>query len=241
MTDAVTSIKDRTGSEREWRPHPRAGHTFLYHLTGRLLRLFFRVYARWQVIGRENVPKTGGILLVANHASYLDPPLLGAALYGYRRIWCIAKSELWRSPILAYLLAHIKGYPIKRHTADRAALRQMLEWLAAGDAVTMFPEGERTRDGHLHAAQPGIALLVQKSGVPVVPVALLGTYAMLPAHRKSLRRVPLKVVFGTPLQFGPETTREEVTNTIMQTIASLMTANGQPTEPPVPEDNPPCP
>ncbi|HZT40914.1 MAG TPA: lysophospholipid acyltransferase family protein [Chthonomonadaceae bacterium] len=228
--------------EREWRPHPRAGHTFLYHLTGRVLRLFFRVYGRWQIVGLENVPREGGALLVANHASYLDPPLLGASLYRIRRVWFLAKSELWKNPALAALLAHMMARPIQRHSADRATLKQALEWLAKGEAVAMFPEGERTRTGHLQPAQPGIALLAQKSGAPVVPVALLGTYVMLPSHRKSLRHAPLKVVFGAPLTFSAKAERDEVTATIMQTIAALMTAHGQPTEPPVESvEAAPCP
>jgi 1-acyl-sn-glycerol-3-phosphate acyltransferase len=227
---------------REWRPHPRAGHTFLYHLTGRALRLFFRIYGRWQIVGQENVPREGAILLVANHASYLDPPILGASLYQVRRVWFLAKSELWQNPALAFFLSHVMARPIQRHSADRATLKQVLEWLAQGEAVAMFPEGERTRTGHLNPAQPGIALLAQKSGAPVVPVALLGSYAMLPVHRKSLRRVPLKVVFGATMTFGPKATREEVTATIMQTIAALMTAHGQPTEPPeAPVEAAPCP
>ena len=217
---------------QEWRSHPRAGHTFLYHLAGRALRLFFRVYGRWQIVGQENVPREGAVLLVANHASYLDPPILGASLYRVRRVWFLAKSELWENPALAFLLSHLMARPIQRHAADRATLKQALEWLAKGEAVAMFPEGERTRTGHLNPAQPGIALLAQRSGAPVVPVALLGTYDMLPAHRKSLRRAPLKVVFGAPFTFNPKATREEVTMTIMQAIAALMTAHGQPTEPP---------
>ena len=122
--------------------------------------------------------------------------------------------------------------PIQRHTADRATLKQALDWLAKGEVVAMFPEGERTRTGHLQPAQPGIALLAQKSGAPVVPVALMGTYDMLPAHRKSLRRAQLKVVFGAPMTFAPKAEREEVTTKIMESIAALMTAHGRPTEPP---------
>ncbi|HLV80120.1 MAG TPA: lysophospholipid acyltransferase family protein [Chthonomonadaceae bacterium] len=227
---------------REWRPHPHAGHTFLYHLAGRALRLFFRLYGRWQVVGRENVPREGGVLLAANHASYLDPPILGASLYRVRRVWFLAKSELWQNPMLAFLLGHVLARPLQRHTADRATLKQALEWLAQGDAVAMFPEGERTRTGNLQPGQPGIALLAQKSGAPVVPVAILGTYAMLPAHRKSLQRAPLKVVFGAPMTFRPKAAREEVTAAIMQAIAALMTAHGQPTGPPAPSmEATPCP
>ncbi|HZO90144.1 MAG TPA: lysophospholipid acyltransferase family protein [Chthonomonadaceae bacterium] len=220
--------------EQEWKPYPRAGYNPIYHLVGVALRLFFRLYARWKVVGLENVARTGGLLLAANHASYLDPPLLGAALYGYRRLWIMAKAELWQSRLMAFLCDRCMGFPIRRHSADRATLRRVLDWLAQGEAVAMFPEGERTRDGLLHPALPGIALLAQKSGVPVVPVAILGTYEMLPANRKSIRRVPITIAFGKPLRFGPDAAREEITTAVMDAIAALMTANGRPTSPPTP-------
>ena len=212
-----------------WQPYSRAGHTPLYYIAGVALRLFYGLYGRWTIIGLSNVPKTGGVLLAGNHASLLDPPMVGAALFGYRRLWFMAKIELWDTKIGRYVMDRIMGFPVRRPT-----IRRTLAWLALGDAIAIFPEGERSEDGALQPAQPGIALLVQKSAVPVIPVAIIGTFEMWPKGQRRLKRVPLTIAFGTPIQFPPDTTREAITSTIMQKIAELLTENGRPTEAPGP-------
>ena len=218
----------------EWRPFPRAGHTPFYYVAGTALRLFYGLYGRWKIVGIENVPRTGGVLLAANHVSNLDPPMVGGALFGYRRLRFMAKIELWSTRIGRYVMNRIMSFPVKRGTADRPTIRRTLEWLAQGDAIAIFPEGERSENGKLQPAQPGVALLVQKSGAPVIPVAIVGTYEMWPKGHKKLRRVPLTIAFGEPIQFPPNSSRETITTTIMTKIAELLTANGQPTDPPGP-------
>lgn len=219
---------------QEWQPFPRAGHTPVYYIAGTALRLFYSLYGRWTVIGRENVPRTGGVLLAGNHVSLLDPPMVGGALFGYRRVRFMAKIELWSNKIGGFIMDRIMSFPVKRGTADRATIRRTLEWLAQGDAIAIFPEGERSEDGKLQPAQPGVALLVQKSGVPVVPVAIIGTHKMFPKGQKRLKRVPLRIAFGKPIYFPPGAARETITSEIMARIAELLTENGQPTDPPPP-------
>jgi 1-acyl-sn-glycerol-3-phosphate acyltransferase len=216
----------------EWKPFPRAGHTPLYYVAGVALRLFYWLYGRWRISGLENVPKSGAILLAGNHASLLDPPMVGAALFGYRRVRFMAKIELWSKPIGRYVMDRTMSFPVKRGTADRATIRRTLEWLAKGDAIAIFPEGERSEDGKLRPAQAGVALLVQKSGAPVIPVAIIGTYEMFPKGRKKFKRVPLKIAFGKPIQFPPDAPRGTITSVLMEKIAELLTENGQPTSPP---------
>lgn len=217
----------------ERRPLSRLDHKIMNRLISLAAKLFFRFYGRWRVYGLENIPKTGGLLFVANHASYIDPPLGWAAADPVRRVWGIAKSELWDKRYVGYILDCIGVFPVHRQSADRAMFRRALELLAQGEAVGLFPEGTRTANGELQPPRSGIALLVQKSGVPVVPVGLLGTFEMLPRNRKSLKRVPLTVVFGKPLEFSREATREEITSSLMRAIAQLMTEHGRPTAPPV--------
>jgi 1-acyl-sn-glycerol-3-phosphate acyltransferase len=221
--------------ESSQRPRQRLDHRLGYHLLAWGLRLFFRVYGRWKIIGQENVPPAGPVLFVGNHASTVDPPLAWAALYGTRKMWGIARDGLWKHPVMAYIINCIGAIPVKRQKADRAMLRQALAALEHGDTVGLFPEGTRTYDGLLNPAQPGIAVLVQKSGAPVVPMAFIGTYEMLPRNRKSLKRVPLTVVFGKPIPFPPDATRETITTMVMEAIAALLTAHGRPTTPPTPE------
>lgn len=232
MTAEAADKPKRTVPE-DWQPFPRAGYTPTYYIAGTLLRLFYWLYGRWTIIGLENVPRTGGVLLAGNHVSLLDPPMVGGALFGYRRVRFMAKIELWSTRIGHFVMDRIMSYPVKRGTADRPTIRRTLEWLAQGDAIAIFPEGERSEDGKLQPAQPGIALLVQKSGVPVIPVAIVGTYEMWPRGRKKLKRVPLKIAFGQPILFPQGATREQITSLLMERIAELLTANGQPTDPPV--------
>jgi 1-acyl-sn-glycerol-3-phosphate acyltransferase len=203
-----------------------------HHLLARLVRLLLRLYARWQIIGLENIPPTGPVLFAANHASYLDPLVGFAAVYGTRRMWGVAKIELWKGKLLSFLMDAIGSIPVQRNTADRVMIRRVLDLLARGETVGIFPEGTRTPDGKLQPAQPGLALLAQKSGAPIVPVALIGAYEMLSRDSKKLKRGKLKVIFGKPITFAPGCPREEILTATMAAIADLMTANGYPMEPP---------
>lgn len=199
---------------------------------GLLAQLFFRFYGCLKIVGLENVPRTGGVLLAGNHASNLDPVLGWASLRGYRHLWGIAKSDLFQNRVLAYCIHSMGSIPIRRGVVDRTVFKRTLELLAQGNAVGLFPEGTRTHDGLLNPGQPGVGLMVQKSGVPVVPTALIGTFKMLPRGAKKLRRVPLTMAFGKPMVFPPDTSRQVIADAIMTAIAELLTANGCPTDPP---------
>jgi 1-acyl-sn-glycerol-3-phosphate acyltransferase len=213
----------------------RLDHRLGFFCLGVLFRLFFRLYGRWKIVGIENVPRTGAVIFACNHASYIDPPLGWAAIWGYRKMYGVAKAELWKRPSLAYILNCMSAIPVRRHTADRAMLRRCLEVLACGETVGIFPEGTRTYDGLLNPAEPGLGLLYQKTQAPIVPLCLIGNYEMLPRKAKRLKRVPLIVAFGKPLEFDKSASREEIGAAAMREIARLMTENGRPMEPPAPE------
>jgi 1-acyl-sn-glycerol-3-phosphate acyltransferase len=213
--------------------HFRFDRLIVHHLLGRTVRLLFRLYSRWQIVGLENIPRTGPLLFAANHASYIDPLLGWSAVYGTRRMWGVAKQELWHGKVLSYLMDSIGSIPVQRGAADRVMIRRVLDLLARGETVGIFPEGTRTLDGKLQPAQPGLAMLAQKSGAPIVPVAMIGTYEMLPRDSKKFKRGRLKVIFGKPLSFALNCPRQEILDTVMAAIADLMTANGHPMEPPV--------
>lgn len=207
-----------------------------YHITGIVLRIFFKLYGRLQIIGLwENVPRTGPILFCANHASNVDPPISWAAFYGHRRMRGVAKVELWKNKPFGYVMNAHGAISVNRGTADRGMIRAVCEGLELGDAIGIFPEGTRTYDGKLNPGMPGIGLLVQKSGAPVVPIAVLGTFEMLPRGSKRMKRTRLKIVFGKPIQYPKDMPREKIAENIMVEIAALMTQNGVPTDPPGPE------
>ena len=233
MSEPAVTHANPPVSTTDWTPPPGALRSLTFRFIARSAQILFRLLWRCQVIGLENIPRTGGVLLACNHVSNLDPPLLGCMIYRIRPSRFMGKTELWNNRFFSKIVEQVGGFPVQRHTADRATLRRVLDWLKVGEAVAMFPEGERSLDGTLQPAQPGITLLVQKSGVPVVPVACVGTYASWPRGRKLPRLVPLKLVFGKPITFSPTAKREEVTTILMQAIADLLTANGQPTDAPI--------
>ncbi len=200
-----------------------------YNIVRMIFRFFLRFYGRWEIRGVQHIPTSGPAILAPNHVSYLDPLLAATPLK--RPVWFVAKEELWRVPVLNWLLPRCHAFPIKPGTPDRAALRRALAELSAGHLLCIFPEGTRSDDGNLLPAEPGIALLVKHSGAPVIPVAIIGSEKMLPSNARRLRRAKLLVVYGDPIFFTPDSSRDEIVGAVMQAIADLLTANGRPSIP----------
>lgn len=146
----------------------------LYRFGHFLFRIFFRLFHRFRVEGVENVPTHGGVLLVANHASLVDPPLLGVAMR--RPVHFMAKAELYKIPLLRWALPRVNAFPVRRGGADRSAIRTSIELLKRGEVIGIFPEGTRSPTGELLPPQRGAALIALRANVPVVPVALVGTF-----------------------------------------------------------------
>lgn len=172
---------------------------FLYRISWHCCRAIFATCFRWEVRHAELVPHTGGVILAANHASYLDPPLIGAALA--RPVTYLARKSLFRFPPLGWLLRRYHCIPVDRDAAAPVGLRTLLERLQAGDAVLLFPEGTRSPDGRIYPAQAGLGLLVLRSTAPVVPIRISGTFEALSRHHRWPRFRPVRVVFGEPLTF----------------------------------------
>jgi len=185
------------------------------------------IFGRCRYIDPDNVPKTGAVIIAPNHVSYLDPPTAGS---GYRRVThFMAKQELFKIPVLGWLIKAVGSFPVKQHSADRNALRTALELLSKGEVVCIFPEGTRSLDGKLLPAQAGIGMIAIKSRAPVVPVALIGTERVLPPHSFFFHFSRVTVVYGRPMTFDDLYNRglereavEEVGRRIMSAIASLL-------------------
>jgi 1-acyl-sn-glycerol-3-phosphate acyltransferase len=162
----------------------------------------YRLMARLRVEGAKHVPRDGAVILAPNHLSAADWPAVGLA--SPRLPWFMAKEELFETPILAPLIRLCHAYPVKRDTADRAALRWTEELLRHGQVVVIFPEGQVSPDARFQPLKPGLALLALRTGATVVPVGLLGTERLMPyGHRfPHLLREPVIVRFGTPLPLG---------------------------------------
>lgn len=187
----------------------------LYTFAHTLLRGLSVVF-RMRVYHSERVPLDGPLIVAANHVSYFDPPMLGAALP--RPVSYMAKQELFAIPLLGRAIAAVGAYPVDRHGSAGAAIKRSVEVLRAGGAVGIFPEGTRNREGS-GVAQLGVALLASLTHAPVLPVALIGTAQMSRLHQ-------IKVVIGEPLALPSErkATREELakfTDRVMESIRAL--------------------
>lgn len=171
----------------------------IYRLGWHGYRALFRFYFRWSVYNAERVPLQGGVILASNHASYLDPPLVGAGLR--RAINYLARENLFRFPVIGWVLHHWQVVPVDREGGGAAGLRAILERLLAGGAIILFPEGTRTHDGKLQPARSGIGLTVIKSVAPVVPVRVFGTFKAYGRHLHFPRPYRVAVKYGQPMHF----------------------------------------
>ena len=172
----------------------------IYFLGWSFFRLSFRLYFRWKVIDPENVPATGPVILASNHASFLDPPLVGAA--ANREINYLARESLFRFPGIGWLLRKVNAVPVDREGGGAAGLRAIFDRLLKGGAIILFPEGTRSPDGTLQKAKSGIGLTVIKSEAPVVPVRVFGTFEAYSRHHAIPRPRKVAVQFGKPLDFA---------------------------------------
>ena len=176
----------------------------MYNFLCLLLGAIFSIFFRWKVIGAENIPAAGGVIIAANHVSLWDPPVLGAAIP--RRIHFMAKEELFTNPVFSWLITKLGAFPVKRGIADRTAIRTALSLLENGSVLGLFPEGTRSKTGVLGAPEPGLAMLAIKAGVPVVPAAIVGTNKLL---RDGHIFPQFRVIFGEPLSLARDTAGKE--------------------------------
>ena len=186
-----------------------------------LARTVARLCFGFRVIG--SVPKHGGLLVAANHASYFDIPLLGCGMF--RRAWYLGRSDLFM-PGLKGILQWLGWIPLKLGRLDRKAFDRAITLIKAGKVVVIFPGG-RSLDGRLRHPKSGLGMIVAQTGCQVVPAYLKGTFDVLPAGAKRPRFHPVSVSFGSPLSFSREGHSEtkqfyqEVSRVVMERIAAL--------------------
>jgi 1-acyl-sn-glycerol-3-phosphate acyltransferase len=198
--------------------------TWFYYVGRIIARILLTIFTRWQVRGKENIPSTGPLLVVANHVATADPPLLGVSLS--RKHIFMAKDTLFRSRFNSYFVRNFGAFPVRRGRLDTKALRQADQILEQGLVLVMFPEGTRSQ-GSLQRALPGSALIAARSGVPILPVGLTGT-ERIRGIKWLIRRPRLRVNIGHPFSL-PSTngrlTKErlvEYADLIMRHIAELV-------------------
>lgn len=180
-------------------------------------RIFKPLY-RIEILGLENFPKEGGVLLCANHIDNLDPPVVG--ITAPRPVVFMGKEELFKAPVIKTLMKNLNVVPIKRGASDREALRKGISVLKEGHVLGFFPEGTRSKTGELGEGKPGAGFFALRTNAAVVPCAIIGNY-------KPFKK--LKVVFGKPIEM--DSLREnkanagEVSGVIMKHIQKLIETN----------------
>ncbi len=170
-----------------------------YRIGWTLFRAVYATYFRWRVFGAEQVPLEGGVILASNHASFLDPPLVGAGIK--RDINYLARESLFRFPGIGALLRSWNAVPVDRDGGGAKGLKTILDRLLNGNGIILFPEGTRTKDGKLLPARSGIGLTVIKSTAPVVPVRVFGTFEAYGRNHKFPRPRRIAVKYGRPMNF----------------------------------------
>jgi 1-acyl-sn-glycerol-3-phosphate acyltransferase len=168
---------------------------FCYHL----IRLVGRVFFRLRVVHRERVINHGPVILASNHESYLDPPLVGSV--ADRAIFFLARKTLLAGPFFGWLLPKLNVIPVDQEGNDRSALKALIRILKVGEGTLVFPEGERTLDGRLRPALPGLGFVIAKTLAPVVPMRIFGAREALPRGSGRAHFCPITIVVGEPIYF----------------------------------------
>lgn len=207
---------------------------YVIYLVARVFFLvLFRILFRMRVYGLKNVPRSGGALVISNHVHNADPVLMMAACP--RPTHFMAKEEMWEVPGVRWIADKTGAFPVRRGTADRAALRMADTILHDGRLVAMFPEGTRSVTGGLTKAFPGVSLIATHSGAPVIPTAVLGTEDIPGNGAKQKKRDRIwpetKIMFGEPFHLethkpdGERWPLEELSDALMIEIARILPAS----------------
>jgi 1-acyl-sn-glycerol-3-phosphate acyltransferase len=169
-----------------------------YRILHVIILILAKVIFRLKVIGHSNIPKKGGVIIAANHASYLDPPLIACAIL--RKVNFMAMAELFKNPFCGTLYKILGAFPVKREEADAGAIRRAVKLLKQGKLLLMFPEGTRSYDGRLQEPKGGVGMIAALSKAKVVPTFIKGTEKALPRGTWRLGASPVTVSFGEPLE-----------------------------------------
>jgi 1-acyl-sn-glycerol-3-phosphate acyltransferase len=170
----------------------------VYGVCHYIIGVMYDMFFRGEVAGINHLPRTGGFLLAANHASFLDPPLIGCQIS--RQIAYFARKTLWKGRFPSWWLDSVGTIPVDRDGGqDVSAIKRVLKAIKDERGLILFPEGTRTRDGRLQSAKPGVGFIACRTQVPVVPVRIFGSFEACGKGRRLKPGTPVTVVFGPPI------------------------------------------
>lgn len=200
-------------------PEPAMRRAYAF---ARLVSQILLIYVfRGRVFGTHHVPRRGGVLLVSNHQSFLDPVLATLAIP--RECNYMARDTLFHHPVLRRVIEFLNAFPVKRGTADMGAIKETLRRLKSGKVVLTFPEATRTVDGSVGPMRAGVVLLARKTRVPIVPMLILGAFESWPRTAKLPTPRPILVAYAEPIypHRQVEWTDEECVEVVRQRVLEL--------------------
>ena len=175
----------------------------IYHITRTLCRCALHAFFPLKILHQEKLIEEGPCVVVANHQSFLDPPLVGT-LY-HNPIYFLARKTLFDPPFMKQFMPFSNSIPVDQEAPNPSSILQVIRTVRNGNRLLIFPEGTRCSDNQIHDAMPGIGLILSKlPNIPVQPVRIEGAYDCLPIHSSKLRFRPITLSVGDPIYFSPE-------------------------------------
>lgn len=169
--------------------------------------LLFKCIFHLKIKGKQKIPPQGGMIIAANHRSYLDPIVL--ALLVPRRMNFVAKEELFQNPLFGCLISRLGAFPLKRGRLDKGAYKKALQILKRGRILALFPEGTRSRSGRLGKLREGPVRMALYCEVPLVPVVIKGTEKILPPGARFIKKGKIQMEVGEPFLFNRSLKEQE--------------------------------
>jgi 1-acyl-sn-glycerol-3-phosphate acyltransferase len=203
-------------------PQARTRRSLPWRVLQVIARVLTTLLFDLKVSGRRHVPPRGGALIVSNHQSYLDPVLLAVRLD--RPLNYAGKSELFKSRFGAWLLRRLfNAFPVRQRSADVAAVKETIARLREGHLLNLYPEGTRTTDGEIGPMQRGVGLVVRRTGVPVIPAVIVGSFQAWPVGRTCFRARPIRVAYGPAMPLA-DLPPDEIVAAIDRTLREMFAA-----------------
>ena len=193
--------------------------TAIYFILRHAAFILSKIFFHLEVYGNKNIPKNGGFILASNHVSFLDPIILSAACF--RRLSFMAKEELFKNKLFAWLIRNAGAFPLVRNHGDSGAIKEGIKRLKKGNVLLLFPEGSRSKDGAIKKPLSGVGFLAQKANVPIIPAYVFGTNRAWPKGAKFIRPCKIKVYFGKPIFSERGQAYDETSAYVMQQIKDL--------------------
>ncbi len=181
-----------------------------YYAVRAILWLLIKIFWRMEIIGIENLPENGGLIIASNHVSYLDPAVIAASLN--RKVYFITKKEVFKNTFIGFILKNLNAFPVDRENVDILAFKKAINILREEKILGIFPEGTRSSDGELQELKLGTIKIAMKTGAPILPVGIIGTHKIYPRGIKFpiLFKHKIIVKYGTPQYLNKLKSRDKV-------------------------------